>query len=190
MKRHNPNLSPRQSRSIVRGPARLPKPHAPISAYWQTMTKSHETTCWGRVKYYVVDVSKDAKKPCFEIRYADDHSLVCWSVSYEEARKYAEGTLQGTVVSIWKDQSHELNHKYIAKPEPESIDSEWVVLTAVLATLAIRSRTVPLSAITRSSARVATRPLAWTGSSLSTPSPAVPRSAGALCAAPCRRVEP
>lgn len=74
-------------------------PRAPAKSKGSTLAMvSHATNAWGRVKFKIVDASADAKKPCFEIRYADDNTMHSYGTSYEEAAKYAEGTLQGVVV--------------------------------------------------------------------------------------------
>jgi hypothetical protein len=59
---------------------------------------THKTNGWGRVEYRIVDASAEAKKPCYEIRYADTNELVCYATTMQEAGKYAEGTLQGIVI--------------------------------------------------------------------------------------------
>lgn len=53
----------------------------------------------GRTRYRVVDATKDARKPCFEIRHADSGFLSCYAADRAQAVAYAEGTLRGVVVA-------------------------------------------------------------------------------------------
>jgi dsRNA-specific ribonuclease len=59
---------------------------------------SHKTNAWGRVEYRIVDTSISAKKPCFEIRFADNNEMHGYAATRDEAGRYIEGTLQGVVV--------------------------------------------------------------------------------------------
>lgn len=48
-----------------------------------------------KTKYYIKDVSKEAGKPCFEIRKMLTNQYVAYSITFDDAKAYIEGTLNG-----------------------------------------------------------------------------------------------